>query len=109
MLEFYQQGKISLERIVEKMCHAPAVCFRIKDRGFLREGYWADLVIFDPETQWQVNKEQLAYKCGWSPFEGKQFKGKVETTIVSGHIAYHRGVLDDSEKGKRVMFNNVLS
>lgn len=106
MLEFYHQGKISLERIIEKMCHAPADCFRVEERGYLREGYWADLVIFDPETEWQVSKEQLAYKCGWSPFEGKQFKGKIETTIVSGHLAYHHGALDDSEKGKRVLFNH---
>ena len=106
MLEFYQKGKISLERIIEKMCHAPADCFRIADRGYLREGYWADVVIFDPETEWQVSKEQLAYKCGWSPFEGKHFKGKVETTIVSGHMAYHHGALDDSEKGKRILFNH---
>lgn len=105
MLEFYQQGKITLERIIEKMCHAPADCFLIEDRGYIREGYWADLVIFDPETEWRVSKEQLAYKCGWSPFEGKQFKGKVETTIVSGHLAYHHGALDDSEKGKRILFN----
>ena len=104
MLEFYQKGKISLERIIEKMCHAPADCFRIEDRGYIREGYWADLVIFDPEINWQVSKEQLAYKCGWSPFEGKHFKGKVETTIVSGHLAYHQGALDDSEKGKRILF-----
>ena len=105
MLEFYQKGKISLERIVEKMCHAPADCFQIEERGYLREGYWADVVIFDPETEWRVSKEQLEYKCGWSPFEGKQFKGKVETTIVSGHMAYHHGALDDSEKGKRILFN----
>ncbi|RME05774.1 MAG: dihydroorotase, partial [Bacteroidetes bacterium] len=74
MLEFYQKGLISLERIVEKMCHAPAECFRVKERGYLDEGYWADLAIVDLEKEWTVEKSNIFYKCGWSPFEGHTFK-----------------------------------
>lgn len=104
MLEFYHQGKISLEKIVEKMCHAPAVCFRLKDRGYLEEGMWADVVLFNPNTTWQVQKSNIQYRCGWSPFEGHQFKGKVNTTIVSGHLAWHEGKLDESKMGERLLF-----
>ena len=105
MLEFHQRGMISLERIVEKMCHAPAICFQIDKRGFLDEGYWADIVLLDPNEVWEVNKDNLYYKCGWSPFEGHQFKGAVKTTIVSGHIAYENGIFDESKKGERMMFD----
>jgi dihydroorotase len=104
MLEFYHQGKISLERIVEKMCHAPAVCFRIDRRGFLDEGYWADLAILDLENSWTVAKDNILFKCGWSPFEGLQFKGRVQSTIVSGHLAYHDGRFNESKKGERLGF-----
>ncbi|MEN0006946.1 MAG: dihydroorotase, partial [Bacteroidota bacterium] len=96
MLEFYQQGKISLERIVEKMCHAPAICFEMNDRGYLDEGMWGDVVIVDPEEEWTVNKSNIHFKCGWSPFEGHTFRGKVLSTIVSGHLAYHEGQFDES-------------
>jgi dihydroorotase len=82
MLEFHQQGKISMERIVEKMCHAPAICFEIEDRGFLDEGAWADVVVLDPDKEWTVNKSNLLYKCGWSPFEGHTFRGQVTHTLV---------------------------
>ena len=98
------KGKISLERIVEKMCHAPAECFRIKDRGYIDEGYWADLVIVDPNESWTVVPENIYFKCAWSPFEGHTFKGKVKSTIVSGHLAYHEGKFDESVKGKRMLF-----
>jgi dihydroorotase len=104
MLDFYHQGKISLERIVEKMCHAPAICFNIQDRGFIQEGYFADLVIIDPDKEWTVERAGLYSKCGWSPFEGHTFKGKVETTIVSGHLAYHLGQFDESKMGERLLF-----
>ncbi len=104
MLEFYQKGKISLERIVEKMCHAPAVCFGLAERGYIREGYYADLALFDLEKEWQVTKDNIYFKCNWSPFEGHTFKGKVETTIVSGHLAYHNGQFDESQRGMRVLF-----
>ncbi len=104
MLEFYHEGKISLEKIVEKMCHAPAICFEIEKRGYIREGYWADLVLIDLEKEWKVTKENLYYKCGWSPFEGHTFKGAIDTTIVSGHIAYANGEFDESQKGMRLTF-----
>lgn len=104
MLEFYHKGMISLEKIVEKMCHAPATCFNIRKRGFVAEGYWADLVIFDLEKEWKVNKSNIFYKCNWSPFEGHVFKGKVFGTIVSGHMAYFDGTFDESKKGERLGF-----
>lgn len=105
MLEFYHQGKISLEKIVEKMCHAPAECFEVKDRGFLREGYFADMVLIDVNAPWQVNTGNVLYKCGWSPFEGYTFKGKVLKTLVNGHLAYNEGTFDESIKGERLEFD----
>jgi len=105
MLEFYHEGRISMERIVEKMCHAPAIAYRVKDRGFADEGCWADLVILDPNQRWSVSKENILYKCGWSPLEGHRFKGQILTTIVSGHVAWHDGKLDDSKGGERLLFN----
>ncbi|MFZ4544075.1 MAG: dihydroorotase [Saprospiraceae bacterium] len=104
MLEFYQQGKISLERIVEKMCHAPAICFQIKERGFIDEGFFADLAIVDLNESQTIQKDNLLYKCNWSPFEGHTFKGKVTSTIVSGHLVYHDGQFDESKMGERVQF-----
>lgn len=105
MLEFYQQGKISLERIVEKMCHAPAICFDVKERGYIREGYYADLAIVDPNKQWKVTKDNLHYKCNWSPLEGHTFKGNIDSTIVSGHLAYHNGIFNESQRGMRLTFD----
>jgi dihydroorotase len=104
MLEFYHEGKITLEKIVEKMCHAPAICFGIEKRGYIRKGYWADLVLVDLDKEWEVTKDNLYYKCGWSPFEGHTFKGVIDTTIVSGHIAYAGGEFDESKKGERLTF-----
>ncbi len=104
MLEFFHQGKISLERIVEKMCHAPAVCFKVEQRGFLDEGNWADVVVVDLNEKWAVRKENLFYKCGWSPFEGHVFKGRVKSTIVSGHLAFHEGQFFEEKKGERLRF-----
>ena len=104
MLRFYQQGMISLEQMVEKMCHAPAECFRIQERGYLREGYWGDVVIVDPKSTWTVSKENIHYKCGWSPLEGEAFEGKVRSTIVSGHLAYHEGQFFEDKKGERLTF-----
>ncbi|HFB99508.1 MAG TPA: dihydroorotase, partial [Phaeodactylibacter sp.] len=104
MLEFYHQGKISLEKIVEKMCHAPAQCFKIKDRGYIEEGYWADLVLVDLEKEWMVEKKNIYYKCNWSPFEKHTFKGNVEATIVSGHLAYENGRFFEEKKGERLRF-----
>lgn len=112
MLEFYQDEKISLERIVEKMCHAPAVCFQIDRRGYLREGYYADIAILDLEEEWKVLEENLYYKCKWSPLKDKVFKGKVKKTWVSGHLAYDEsrymednGWFDESKMGERLLFN----
>lgn len=105
MLSFVQAGKISMEQVVEKMCHAPAQCFDIDRRGYLREGYWADVVLLDPNHNWTVATSNIHYKCGWSPLEGKSLKGKVKHTIVSGHLAYDNGRFFEDKKGKRVMFN----
>ncbi len=105
MLKLHQEGKISLEKIVEKMCHAPSICFEMDQRGFLREGYWADIAIVDLEKSWEVNKSNIHYKCGWSPFEGQTFKGQVSSTIVSGHLAYHEGTFNESKMGERLLFN----
>lgn len=104
MLGFYHAGQISLERLVEKMCHAPAVAFRISERGFLDEGAWADLSIVDVDHEWTVQKENLLYQCGWSPFEGQTFRGKVLSTVVSGHLAWHEGKLWEGKMGERMMF-----
>ncbi len=107
MLDFYRQKKISLERIVEKMCHAPAVGFQIKDRGFIREGYWADLILVDPEAEWTVAKDNIYYRCGWSPLEGKQFKGRVQTTIVNGDLAYQFSEGFYPGQGQRLEFDRT--
>jgi dihydroorotase len=104
MLQYYHRGVISLERIVEKMCHAPAEVFRIKNRGYIREGYAADLALVDIHSKWTVNKETILYKCGWSPLEGNTFKGRVLATFVSGHLAYHQGEFDGSKMGERLLF-----
>ena len=105
MLEFYHAGQISLEKIVEKMCHAPAIAFQVQQRGFLEEGYWADLAIVDIDEQWQVSPENLYYKCGWSPFNGKTFRGKILTTIVSGHVAWQDGQFNSTKMGERLLFD----
>ena len=105
MLEFYKNGDISLERVVEKMCHNPAICFQIEKRGFVKEGYFADLVLVDLEKPWEVTKENILYKCAWSPFEGEIFNSTITHTFVNGHIAYEYGSFDESKKGKRLKFN----
>lgn len=105
MLEFYHKGLISIEQVVEKMVHNPAICFQVKERGFIREGYWADLAIVDLSSEWVVSKDNILYKCGWSPFEGETFKSKVEQTIVSGHLVYDKGKFDEGKKGERLLFD----
>jgi dihydroorotase len=104
MLEFVQQGKISMERVVEKMCHAVADVFQIDRRGYIREGYWADLVLVDVDQSTTVTKESVLFKCGWSPLEGTTFQSRITHAIVSGHLVYANGVFDESEKGKRLRF-----
>lgn len=99
MLEFYKQGKISLEKIVEKMCHNPAILYHIEKRGFIREGYYADLVLVDMDAPWTVSKENILYKCGWSPLEGTLFNTQVTHTLVNGHLVYEQGVFDEGQKG----------
>ncbi len=103
MLQFYLQGKISLEQIVTKMSHNPAILFRIKDRGYIREGYYADLVLVKKEQE-TVTKNNIRYKCGWSPFEGETFDFKIDKTLVNGHLAYNNNVIDDKVLGKRILF-----
>ena len=105
MLDFYHQGKISLERIAEKMAHAVAECFRIRERGYIREGYYADLVLVDLDKPWTVNRENILAKCGWSPFEGHTFRSAVEKVWVSGHLAYAEGKFEESRKGERLLFD----
>ena len=100
LLEFYHQGKISLEKIVEKMCHNPAILYRIKDRGYIREGYFADLTLVDLKSEWTVSKENILYKCGWSPLEGTTFHSQVAMTWVNGHLAYEQGTFHEEVKGK---------
>jgi dihydroorotase len=104
MLELYHQKKISLEKIIEKMCHAPADCFGVYERGYLREGYHADVVLFDTKTQWKVAADNILYKCGWSPFEGYDFTGKVHHTFVNGNWVYKNGAFDESQRGQRLLF-----
>lgn len=104
MLDFYHQGNISLEKIAEKMCHAPAVCFQVKKRGFIREGYAADLVAFDTNQETLVNQSNIHYKCQWSPFEGHTFKSAITHTFVNGHLVYNNGIFDESKKGQRLLF-----
>lgn len=105
MLHYYKQGKISLEKIVEKMSHAVATCFQIKDRGYIREGYYADLVIVDMDKANRVSKENILYKCGWSPFEGFVMPASVTHTFVNGHLVYNNGKFDESVKGMRMQFS----
>ncbi len=105
MLDFYHQRKISLEKIAQKMAHNVAILFRIEDRGFIREGYFADLVLVDLDSTWTVAKENILAKCGWSPFEGHTFHSKVTHTIVSGHLVYEEGIFHEEKKGERVTFS----
>ena len=104
MLEFFHQGKISLEKIVQKMSHNPAILFRIEDRGFIREGYFADLVLVDTKSPWKVEKGNILAKCGWSPFEGQIFQSRVTHTFVSGTSVYENGIFNQDKSGERLSF-----
>ncbi len=106
MLEFYKQGLISLEKIVEKMCHNPASLYRIEKRGFVREGYYADLTLVDLNSKWTVAQSNILYKCGWSPLEGFTFETNVMQTFVNGNLVYDGGVFDESIKGMALQVKN---
>ena len=108
MLEFFHQDKITLEKIVEKMCHNPAVLFDIEKRGYVKEGYYADLVLLDLNSSWVVTKENILYKCGWSPFEGEKFNSKVTHTFVNGHLVYDNGDFNENKRGERLKFNRKI-
>lgn len=106
LLEMYHQGKISIETIVQKAAHNPAILFRIPERGFIKEGYYADLVLVDLDKPWTVQPANILYQCGWSPFEGQTFRSAVTHTFVNGHLAYHNGVLNDGQLGMRLRFEH---
>ncbi len=105
MLEMQRQGKITLEQVVQKMSHNVAILFQIDRRGFIREGYYADLVLVNPNQPWTVKKENILAKCGWSPFEGQTFHSAVSHTWISGHLAYAEGKFNESKMGERMAFN----
>jgi len=105
MLEFVKQGKIPVEQVVEKMCHNPAILFRVKKRGFIREGYFADLVLVDMNKSWEVKKDNILYKCGWSPFEGEVFSSSIEKTFVNGNLVYDQGQFHEGINGQRLEFD----
>jgi len=105
MLEFYHNGKMSLERIVEKMCHAPADCFKVQNRGYVKEGFSADLVLVDMDASWTVERSNILYKCGWSPFEDQAFQSIITHTFVNGNLVYQDGKFDESVKGERLLFD----
>ena len=105
LLEKVSEKVISIEKLVEKACHNPAIIFQIENRGFIKEGYYADLVLIDPKAPQTVCKENILYKCGWSPFEGTTFSSSVTHTFVNGVLMYHEGTFNDDVKGKRITFN----
>jgi dihydroorotase len=105
MLHYVKEGRITIEKVVEKMSHAVADCFRISNRGYIREGYQADLVIADTNATTTVTKENILYKCGWSPFEGSRFPAAITHSFVNGHLVYGNGVWNESQKGQRLEFN----
>jgi dihydroorotase len=105
MLEKVEDRMISLERVVEKMAHAPADLFRIEERGYIREGYYADLVVVDPKGSHSVEKETILYKCGWSPFEGHTFNHSISSTFVNGNLVYNDGKIIEGSTGSRLLFN----
>ena len=107
MLEFYKQGLISLEKIAEKMCHNPAILYSIEKRGFIKEGYFADLTIVDLNESWTVHKDNILYKCGWSPLEGTNFQTKVIHTFVNGHLVYDNGNFNENQRGMALKTSKV--
>lgn len=108
MFEAHHQGKISVEKIVEKMCHNPAKIFKIEKRGFIKEGYFADIAIVNAYLPWNVKKENILYKCGWSPFEGYNFKSRVTHTFVNGKLVYANGKVKETKAGQRLLFDRNI-
>ncbi len=104
MLHYYKEGRISLEKIVEKMSHAVADCFQVKERGYIREGYHADLVMVDLNSSSTVTKENILYKCGWSPLENFTFPASITHTFINGHLVYDNGKWNESQMGQRLKF-----
>ena len=104
MFEYYKKGKISLEKVVEKMCHNPAILFEIEKRGFVKEGYKADLVLVDLNKKYTVSKENILYKCGWSPLENEIFHSEITHTFINGNLAYENGRFSDEKFGERLLF-----
>ncbi len=105
MLEMHHKGKISIEKIVEKMCHNPAILFQIEKRGYIKKGFFADLVLVDPNKPWTVKKDNVLYKCGWSPFEGTTFKSRVTHTFLNGDLVFENSKFSDVKAAKRLTFN----
>lgn len=105
MLEFYHKGKLPIEKVIEMMCHNPAILFGVDKRGFIKKGYKADLVLVDLNQKWTVNKSNVLYKCGWSPMEGEVFNSKVVSTFVNGNMVYNNGIFTENIKGERLKFN----
>ncbi|MFT5737509.1 MAG: dihydroorotase [Maribacter sp.] len=105
MLEKHLEGKISLETMVQKMCHNPAILFQVEKRGYVREGFYADLAVVNLNSPWKVTKENIAYKCGWSPFQNQTFKASVAYTFINGHLAYENGIFSEKRNAKRLTFN----
>lgn len=105
LFELHKRGEISVEQIVQKTAHNVAICFQLAERGFIREGYWADLAIVNPNYSWIVEKSNILYKCGWSPFEGQKFSSAVTHTFVNGRLVYENGKLREGESGMRLLFN----
>lgn len=105
MLQYAREGKISIEKVVEKMCHAPAICFQLAERGYIREGYWADMVLVDMNDTTTVQKNNILYKCGWSPFEGHTFPAAVKYTMVNGQVVYENGKVNATVRGQRLSFD----
>jgi dihydroorotase len=105
MLEFVKDKKLTIEKLVDKMCHIPTELFKISNRGYIREGYSADLVLVDLKSPWKVDSSNILYKCGWSPFDGTTFSSKVTHTFVNGCLVYNNGIIDENFRGKRLLFD----
>ncbi len=105
MMELVKRGSLTVEKVVERMCHAPARLFSLEKRGFIREGYFADLAVVDMDAGWTVTKDNILYKCGWSPMEGVNFSAKVTHTVVNGHVVFAEGVIDQQPRGMQLKFN----